>query len=173
MVQKIEVWKDSEGDTHQNELSALEREFTLACQSYYEYVTELTTEVKAAIDALHEYAHREDAVPDRQALSHGDAIFRHCGREPGDDWAKRVERLNLLIDRLTAPRTLPIPEDGVTPTVGASYRLRDCCASSRIVAAHSDGTFEDSDGDRYDSRGRHIGGVGGEPCSDLDLVRRV
>jgi hypothetical protein len=27
-----------------------------------------------------------------------DGIYRHCGVQPGDDWVKRVERLNAIID---------------------------------------------------------------------------
>jgi hypothetical protein len=39
-------------------------------------------------------------------------IYRYCGVQPGDDWVKRVERLNAIIDELDAERgTKPLTLD--------------------------------------------------------------
>lgn len=66
MAKKIEQWVDNDGDNHENELSALQSDLSIALSKSdtdeFDYLPSLTHEVKAAIDALHEYAHRSEPI---------------------------------------------------------------------------------------------------------------
>jgi hypothetical protein len=95
MVKKIEQWVSSKGDTYQTELGALLGEQAdLFCEytdhELCEYVIpELDGEMIAAIDALHEYAHRGDEAADTQRDT-GTALPEGVPPEL-DDWVKRWE----------------------------------------------------------------------------------
>jgi hypothetical protein len=92
-ISKVEYWIDRDGDRHNNELSALESELSCACNESRStdegYAPELNADVTAAIDALHEYAHRGDKATDTQRDT-GTALPEGVPPEL-DDWVKRWE----------------------------------------------------------------------------------
>lgn len=72
MAKKKEVWVDNAGDECPNELSALDSDYSaaysVAC-NWNNANAQLSEDLHAAIDALHEYAHRADTKdnpPDTQ-----------------------------------------------------------------------------------------------------------
>ena len=65
MATKKEVWFDDAGDEHESELSALVADFDNAVSAD---CVSMTSGLCAAIDALHEYAHRNDAKKEKPTL---------------------------------------------------------------------------------------------------------
>ncbi len=96
MATKKEVWTDNRGVDWDTEATALIEDLLVAGGDYNELLR--TPAGIAAIDALHEYAHRDDMPAEVTETATDGPLFRHCGVEPGDDWVTRVERLNDMID---------------------------------------------------------------------------
>lgn len=83
------VWKDNDGDECANELGALCSDFDESAKraavdagGYLAPV--LTPEMRAAIDALHEYAHRADPKPLPVYRDYREAQARIAAMKPGD-----------------------------------------------------------------------------------------
>ena len=108
MATKIVNWKDSKGREWSTEHYALTEDLEIA---YRESDNRITPPVIAAIDALHEYAHRNDPPVEAPKADASSPLFRHCGVEPGDDWAKRLERVNQQLDETR--RVLDTTEDAL------------------------------------------------------------
>lgn len=102
MAKKKEVWVDNEDCNHDTELEALFADVSDAWEDLEpdkdNNLKDLSDKFRAAIDALHEYAHRDDMPAEVPETTTEGPLFRHCGVEPGDDWVTRVERLNDMID---------------------------------------------------------------------------
>jgi hypothetical protein len=139
MATKKEVWVSSKGDTYQTELGALLGEQAdLFCEytdhDLCEYVIpELDGEMIAAIDALHEYAHRgnKDESPDTQRDT-GTALPEGVPPEL-DDWVKRWEWITA---RATEDQIRHL-QAGDEVRIGADwYRVdrRGTCAHSVFLA---------------------------------------
>jgi hypothetical protein len=86
MAKKIEKWIDAAGQEWSNEHYALTEDLEIA---YREADHKITPPVVAAIDALHEYAHRGDKAADTQRDT-GTALPEGVPPEL-DDWVKRWE----------------------------------------------------------------------------------
>jgi hypothetical protein len=105
MAKKIEQWVDNEGDECMCELSALCADLWIAerASTPESEAAELNADVTAAIDALHEYAHRGELVDVIGASANVIArVVRPDVKDTGtvlpegvppelDDWVKRWE----------------------------------------------------------------------------------
>lgn len=106
MTRKIEQWVDNEGLFHSSELEALKSDLYDAIDdsnSEDDESPKLTSEVVAAIDALHEYAHRGDAKGERPVADSG--IAPRVGR-------KYRLRESSSIARIVRVATLFMDQDG-------------------------------------------------------------
>lgn len=89
MATKKEVWLSNSGSEWANELGALSSDlFTSLTENLYA----VTTEVTAAVDALHEYVHRGEDPNDYAGFVARD--------EERNDWVKRYEALEFERDQL-------------------------------------------------------------------------
>lgn len=98
MATKKEVWLDKGGRMCTSEVDALTEDYDVAMHEvlYFDneggHVDQLTPDMVAAIDALHEYAHRGGAkAPDTQRDADRGTVLPEGVPPELDDWVKRWE----------------------------------------------------------------------------------